>query len=658
MTETPDKDTLRAELDRAYSQLAEITSRLLAVNEASDLMVASHDREQLARSLLEVAAQSVGARAGAVFLALGEGTFDMLASSGLSEEAAAALAESLPDLAVMNLMEDEQRSFDAGEAQATEAYREWAEEQRQEDAEAPIEPTMDLFLPLAIERRLLGVMALAAPARAGRYRPDERAFLEHTVTQGALALDRALLFDQNENRIQDLDALLRISRELTSTLDLDRVLLTAVNTTAAIVERERATLALFQGDKLAVRAVSDMPRVDGGTAEKLGVARLLEWLSLRRPDSLWLDASDVADREDLEGREVLEDYFGGDMRSFLVIGLKDEQGPLGYLLVESYREGAFASESDRDALTVLAGQLAVSIRNAQLYRQLPMVGALAPLAERRRRWQQMSASQRRAWIGGVAAALLVVAVLPWPRSVAGNGKVLPVEEVPVRAAVGGVVRSVEVQAGAWVRAGQLLARLDDEPEGARLAELRAEAELARSRSAQAQMGRDPVERHLAQLSRTQALARAAATLVAGDRSRLVAPVDGYVLTPALRQQVGAYLAPGETFCQVSPVDTLRVEVAITETDVAAVRPGQTLRLKVLGFPDRQFEGRVSEVSWQGEPEGRGKPSTFLVRGWVANEGARLRSGMTGRARVDVGSATLLSRWTRGFYRAVRLGLWV
>jgi len=39
MNDTPNRDHLKDELDRAYSQLAEITSRLLAVNEAADLMV-------------------------------------------------------------------------------------------------------------------------------------------------------------------------------------------------------------------------------------------------------------------------------------------------------------------------------------------------------------------------------------------------------------------------------------------------------------------------------------------------------------------------------------------------------------------------------------------------------------------------------------------
>ena len=95
-----------------------------------------------------------------------------------------------------------------------------------------------------------------------------------------------------------------------------------------------------------------------------------------------------------------------------------------------------------------------------------------------------------------------------------------------------------------------------------------------------------------------------------------------------------------------------------DTDVARIRPGQTLRLKVLGYPDRQFRGRVTEVSWLGEPTHPGQPAAFKILGWVANPGSALRPGMTGRARVDVQADTLMARWTRGVWRWLRMGFWM
>jgi RND family efflux transporter MFP subunit len=287
-----------------------------------------------------------------------------------------------------------------------------------------------------------------------------------------------------------------------------------------------------------------------------------------------------------------------------------------------------------------------------------MAGALAPLAERRRKWQRLTQAQRMRWVVGSAAAALAIAAVPWPRGVAGQAQVLPSVEIPVRAETGGILKEVAVESGRHVNAGEVVARLDAVDAGSRLAELRAETELARDRYAQAQAARDPLERRRAELAQEESMARLDAAASEGASTQIIAPADGYVLTPALEQRVGSYLNAGEVLCYVSPIDTLRVEMAVSELDMAAVRPGERLRLKVLGFPDRQFKGRVTEVSWLGEPGAPGKASTFLVRGWVANEGMGLRAGMTGRARVDVGGATLLSRWIRGPYRALRFGLWL
>jgi RND family efflux transporter MFP subunit len=659
VTEGHETERLNKELDRAYLQLSEITSRLLAVNEAADALAATHDRDTLAAALLEVTGQTVGARRAALFLAHGEGLFGVIATLGIGEDEEREIAASLPDIAICHLVESEQRSFRSVQAATEESFREWVESQQREDPEAIVTPIFDLFVLLEIEGRVIAVLALAARDSGVSYGDDEITLLEHIGGQGAMALDRALLLQQNQDRLSDLDALLRISKELASTLDLDRVLLTAVNTTAAIVNRERAVLALFEGQKLQIRAISDYPRVDKDAAEKLGLTRVLEWLSLRRPEILTANLTEATENEALEGRQVLEEYFrGGEMRSLLAIGLKDDQGPVGCLLLESYSEDAFGFEADRDALGVLAGQLAVSIRNAELYRQLPMVSALAPLAERRRRWQRLTPAQRQRWIAIAIAALLVFAIIPWPRAVAGDGQLTPSSEVPVRAEVSGILREVLVESGARVRTGQILARLDESSAGARLAELRADAERARALAAEAEVAADPVGQRLAQLDRDRALARLAAAGAERGRTDLIAPADGYVLTPALRSREGAWLEAGEMYCHVSPLDTLRVEVAVSETDIGSVRPGQALRLKVLGFPDRQFRGAVTEVSWLGEPDPRGRPSSFLVRGWVANHGRMLRSGMTGRARIDVGRATIAWRWTRDLYRRLRLSFWM
>jgi putative peptide zinc metalloprotease protein len=270
----------------------------------------------------------------------------------------------------------------------------------------------------------------------------------------------------------------------------------------------------------------------------------------------------------------------------------------------------------------------------------------------------MTPAKRRRFLLGAAVLVALVALIHWPRSVAGDARVLPAVEMAVRARTEGVLQRVGVQSGDRVRAGQVLASLDPVPATAKMAELRAEALVARTQSAEAEAARDPVGRRLAELRQDEAMARLAEARREGARTQLVAPVDGYVLTPALDERIGDWLEAGDVLCQVSPLDTLRVEVAVSEEDIDRIRPGQRLRIKVLGFPERQFAGFVTDVSWIGESPAPGQGSHFAVRGWVANPGPSLRAGMTGRARIDVEGATLLWRMTRGLVRMFRLNFWI
>ena len=649
---------LEAARDDAYAQLAEVTSRVLAMSEAATSLVETHDPASAALAMLDVAVRSVAARAGAVFLAHGEGAFSVIAAIGLDGAQQDEIGSSLPDLALCNLAENEGRTFDFAEAESEPAWVEWRDETLAADPGASVHPHLALFVPLQLDGRTVAVLALEPRHGGASYEASDRLFLEHVADQGALAIDRALLFEQNQNRIEDLDALLRVSRELASTLDLDHLLITAVNLSGAIVARQRAVLALFEGGRLRVRAVNDFNRVDPQTAEKLGIEKLLEWLSYRKPETFLARFSEVSENESHEGRDVLLEYFQSDMRGLYVIGLRDDQGPVGVLMLESFEEHTFDTESDREALGVLSGQLSVAIRNAELYRQLPMVGALAPLAERRRRWQRLDPARRRLLLTIAAASLVLVALVPWPAAIGGDGQVLPASEIAIRAGTTGIVRDVEARAGELVVAGQRLATLEPLGLNARVAALRADAERAQARGASAGAASDAYARRLADLDRESALARLAAAQGELSRAQLIAPTGGFVLTPSLEALEGRRLEEGEIFAQVSPLDTLRVEIGVSEADVARIRPGQALRIKVLGFPDRQFRGTVHEVAWMGEPTAHGRPAVFKVLGRVANPNGLLKSGMTGRARVDVAPDTLLSRWTRGLWRWIRMSFWM
>ena len=87
----------------------------------------------------------------------------------------------------------------------------------------------------------------------------------------------------------------------------------------------------------------------------------------------------------------------------------------------------FATEEQRELVTILANQTTVAIRNAQLYARVPMAGTLTAFAAKR---QQLFAIPRRNRMLAVTIALLLLAALTliqWPFRVDGDCPHVPAD---------------------------------------------------------------------------------------------------------------------------------------------------------------------------------------------------------------------------------------
>jgi hypothetical protein len=100
---------------------------------------------------------------------------------------------------------------------------------------------------------------------------------------------------------------------------------------------------------------------------------------------------------------------------------------------------------------------------------------------------------------------------------------------------------------------------------------------------------------------------------------------------------------------------LEAEIALTEQDVARVRPGQDVRLKARALPFETFATQVDRIA---PAAGRGEAqSSITVYCRLDHAPADLRSEMTGHAHVATGrrpiGAILLDR----LLRFVRTEFW-
>ncbi len=110
-----------------------------------------------------------------------------------------------------------------------------------------------------------------------------------------------------------------------------------------------------------------------------------------------------------------------------------------------------------------------------------------------------------------------------------------------------------------------------------------------------------------------------------DQQTLKSPIDGVVLdrptSVGTRMDVNDRLM---TIADVAP-QTLVMRAAVDEEDIAKVRPDQLVQMTLYAFAGRAFEGKVTKIYDQADPDRR----TFEVDVKLANVEPHLQPGMTG-----------------------------
>lgn len=260
-------------------------------------------------------------------------------------------------------------------------------------------------------------------------------------------------------------------------------------------------------------------------------------------------------------------------------------------------------------------------------------------------------------LGAVAGMLLLLgATLPLPFRIAAPAVV---EGAVQRAAVApfdGFLREAPARAGDVVRAGQLLARLDDRD--LRLERLRweAELELAQRREREAMAAGKAVDQRLAAAQGGQARAQLDLAGARLARADVVAPFDGVVVKGDLSQQLGSPVEQGRTLFELAPLTAWRVVLKVDERDIGHVAVGATGELVLASQPGRRWPFVVRQLTPVSVAEdGR---NFFRVEADLGPApAAGLRPNMEGVAKVDSGRASLLWNWARPLLDWWRLAWW-
>ena len=281
------------------------------------------------------------------------------------------------------------------------------------------------------------------------------------------------------------------------------------------------------------------------------------------------------------------------------------------------------------------------------------------------------------------------------KSVVATGRIEPIAKVEIKSKANGIVKELKVDVGARVKTGQILVELDKDNLAARLRESRAAlaGTQANLTAALAELEKNKVEAEgpdvpfaqrsveraerlyaaslishqqvddargvlemavnrqhaartqlgVAQARVLQARAAAAAAQAAVDRAEeefnnatIRSPIDGMVLARPVEigSPVSSILnlgANGTLVMVLGDISRVYVKGNVDEADIGAVRMGQSARIKVETFRDKQFEGRITQIS----PMGTDKDNviSFEVKVSIENSGGELLANMTANAEI-------------------------
>jgi RND family efflux transporter MFP subunit len=489
-----------------------------------------------------------------------------------------------------------------------------------------------MLVPLMQDEAEVGVLEAVNKMRDTPGEPfdeDDEFFLCSIAETASSALKNASLMFA-ERKLAILEALVHVSSEITSTLRLDRLLRIIVNSPQSVLPFERCAIALDNRGKLQLKAISGMTHITLGDVEVELLVDLVHWLATQ-PDVLHLRQTGDSAGNDLP-EPVARHFEATGNRALYALPLTDDQGRVGVLLYES-NDPDFLDVPHTEMIKILAGQATVAIRNALLYREVPLISLLEPLIQQK---QALLRTTRGRRIGLTVAAVVVTLFLvfcPLPMRITGEATVAPQHLVTIAAPADGIVAAVFAREGERVTAGQVLASMNDlqwrmdlasADARSRSAQLVMQADLARG-AAQAGADRAQVEYLRAEADRARNRIESAT---------LHSPITGIVMTPALQNAAGEHLEAGAAFAQVLDLSSAVIDIAILQRDATLLDAGQPAAIKLDSYPQRSWHGTVMVVS----PEAQAGDGVrmFAARVPLPNNDALLRSGMTGRAKVFIG----------------------
>ena len=215
-------------------------------------------------------------------------------------------------------------------------------------------------VPLVVGDRLLGVLAIASD-RGRDYGDDDVGLLASLANQVAVALDNARLLTDEQTRRQHLAALLDINTKIGALVSTETLLTSIAEEAGRLLGLDNAGFRLVDGDELVLAGLA-------GTAGQTMLRpriKIGESLSGKVVATGRTVVVSIAEAGDLIAEHAAADRALG-YTTYLGVPLRINARTIGVLTFRSRR--AFTAR-DQELAEAFAGQAAIAIEHARLYRE-------------------------------------------------------------------------------------------------------------------------------------------------------------------------------------------------------------------------------------------------------------------------------------------------
>jgi adenylate cyclase len=222
-----------------------------------------------------------------------------------------------------------------------------------------------IIVPILLRRELLGTLDVRS-TKAGAFGENDEAVLEAIVNQFSIAIGNARLLELEQQRIQQLSQVNRLSVAITAQLDAPQNLQLAADAVAIIFGVRQAGLILLDGDHEGDLLVAFHGPQTGSSAE---FARALLADQHARHQLAALQDVRLLSSLPIEQLEPVRRFLAGaKVADALVVPLVANNRPAGALFIDATRRNEGFGRADIELATTVASLIMQVIENARLYR--------------------------------------------------------------------------------------------------------------------------------------------------------------------------------------------------------------------------------------------------------------------------------------------------